>query len=182
MNYRLPAGSGASPRHGLASQRHKRAAQCRRFALSVPAGIPDLARVDRSRCASRTVRRSGETRRRAHSFFIPAGGVRLGIGRIAWGGRVSLGARNSPSLSRRRQPLLEMESGAAMAHATHAATAAAVIHGFAGTKTACLGVVNAELPAPAMPVTNGLDGAQPAMPMKRGGMGRQRSAGALFES
>jgi hypothetical protein len=65
----LPAGSGGSSGSRFSASRCvAHGAMPSALRMSSSRRLPDLARVDRSRCARRTVRRSGETRRRAHFF------------------------------------------------------------------------------------------------------------------
>ena len=67
----LPAGCGGSSSSRFSASRYvAHGAMPSALRISSSRRHPNLARVERSRRAERAVRRSGETRRRAHLFFI----------------------------------------------------------------------------------------------------------------
>lgn len=151
----LPAGIEGSSATFSASRCVAHGAMPSALRISSSRRHPDLARVERSRCARRTVRRSGSPAARAF-LLILAGGVRTHF-------TASLRAAGRFETS-----VPEFTSAASTFH-------------FVSAMTLAMAMARAALSAPATPVTNGLDGAQPAALMKRGGTGRQRSASALFE-
>jgi hypothetical protein len=161
----LAGGKRGEPRHGLCFA--GRSARCNADSaahLTFPAGHPDLARVDRSRCARRCVRRSGSPAARAffsYSLAACVGGRSRSVHFVAFASRIAhrFGRLEIPRTCH-SEP-----SGAASIFNSPRVTAMA----------------RAALAASAVPVTNGLDEVRDALTMKRGGMGRQQSAGALSE-
>ena len=133
----------------------------------------DLARVDRSRRASRAVRRSGETRRRAHLFSYSLAAcvdaAVLAVFRVVHrlGRPEDARLRGHPSLPASAS-IFNSPQVAAIAIAALPAPGAPVTHGLDGTQTACLEIARVKPAEPAMPVTNGLDGSQSAETSKRG--------------
>jgi hypothetical protein len=168
----LPAGSGVSPATGSLRRGVARGAMPT-FRLERSRRHLDLARVDRSRRASRAVRPSGETRRRAHLFsYSSLAACVKGLAHRLGRPEVPRTCHSEPSGA---ASIFNSPRVVAMARAALPAPDAPVIHGLDGTQTACLGMASAKPAAPAMPVTNGLDGSQSAETSKRGARGASKA-------